>query len=347
MTDLYSFQTSDSLLQQISLAFIDTGGRKPEGSFILTTGLLVLVVTLGYLLWRRMGGGAALNRQSGSTVLPKEISAILDQAMLLRSRIDMSFHPISTSRQTISCSLFELSQSGITLEMPIGVNPSNDWIGKRMVCFFRIPRENKAPYFYTFVSTVTGVWQKGDIHYLVLAIPPKVELGQKRKHLRLEIPPRDIKDFRIWPATEDGTFHFESDPGNWPAPLAVYTREDQDGLRVLDLSGGGIRLSVDPKHYTGLDDFVVKHPVLFMRLELEPVDNMNFPPYLMAARLRTKAQDNDHGTLMLGYEFVECCAAVEVETIDWVKIEPDRGIDELVTWVFKRHLELYREREII
>jgi hypothetical protein len=138
-----------------------------------------LVVTLGYLLWRRMGGGAALNRQSGSTVLPREISAILDQAMLLRSRIDMSFHPISTSRQTISCSLFELSQSGITLEMPIGVNPSNDWIGKRMVCFFRIPRENKAPYFYTFVSTVTGVWQKGDIHYLVLAIPPKVELGQK------------------------------------------------------------------------------------------------------------------------------------------------------------------------
>ena len=37
----------------------------------------------------------------------------------------------------------------------------------------------------------------------------------------------------------------------------------------------------------------------------------------------------------------------EAETIDWVKIEPEKGIDELVTWVFKRHLELYREREIV
>ena len=35
------------------------------------------------------------------------------------------------------------------------------------------------------------------------------------------------------------------------------------------------------------------------------------------------------------------------ETIDWVRIEPENGIDELVTWVFRRHLELYREREIV
>lgn len=347
MIDLFSIQASDTPLRQISLAFFNSGGHQPEGSRIVTTAVLVGVVIAAYIIWRRLGGGAPWNRQSGSTSAPREISSILEQAMMLRSRIDMCFHPITTSRQTISCTLFELAETGITLEMPLGVNPSDGWVGKLMVCYFRIPRENKPPYYYTFTSHVSGVWKKGDIFYVILETPSKVELGQKRKHLRLELPPRDIKDFRIWPATEDGSFHFESNPQNWPEPLAVYTRNDPDGMRVLDLSGGGIKLSFDPELYDGLNDFVSKHPVLFMRLELEHAGGMEFPAFFMAARLRTKAQDLDHGVLMLGYEFVECCCAETSETLDWVKVDAERGIDELVTWVFKRHLELYREREIV
>jgi len=347
MIDLFSIQASDNPLRQISLAFFNSGGHQPEESRIVTTAILVGAVILAYFIWKRLGGGTHWNRQSGSTVVPKDIATILEQAMVVRSRIDLSFHPITTSRQTISCTLFEMADTGITLEMPLGVNPSEAWIGKLMVCYFRIPRENKPPYFYTFLSPVVGVWKKSDISYVILGIPPKVELGQKRRHLRLELPPRDIKDFRIWPATEDGSFHFETDPKNWPDPLAVYTRDTPDGLKVLDLSGGGIKMSFDPHRYDGLDDFVAKNPVLFMRLELEQANDMEFPPYFMAARLRTKVQDSDQGVLMLGYEFVECCSSDGSETIDWVKIDPERGIDELVTWVFKRHLELYREREIV
>lgn len=346
MIDPFALQASDSLLRQFSQTFLHSGSLRPEGDLILATIGLVVVIVLSYALWRRWRGGDA-RPLSGSTTLPRDISRILTQAMDLRSRIDLSFHPITTSRQTMSCALFDVSPQGVILEMPLGVNPSPGWIGKLMVCYFRIPRENKPPYFYTFVSNVAGIHQKGDIHYLTLAVPAKVELGQKRKHLRLEIPSSDIRDFRIWPAAEDGTFHFESDPSKWPEPLAVYTRDVHDGLRVLDLSGGGIKLAFDPHRYLGLDDFVAHHPVLFMRLELKPTDNSSFPPYIVAARLRTKAQDFDHGTLMLGYEFVECSSTASNETIDWVKIEPERGIDELVTWIFKRHLELYREREII
>lgn len=347
MIDLFTFQASENPLRQISLAFFTSGGHQPEGSRIVITAALVGAVILAYIIWKRLGGGEAWNRQSGSTVIPKEISSILDQAMIVRSRIDMSFHPITTSRQTISCTLFEVAETGITLEMPLGVSPSDSWIGKLMVCYFRIPRENKPPYYYTFTSTVSGVWKKGDISYIILGIPARIELGQKRRHLRLELPPTDIKDFRIWPATEDGSFHFESDPQNWPEPLAVYTRNAPDGVRILDLSGGGIKLSFNPERYDGLDDFVAKHPILFMRLELEHAGGMEFPPCFMAARMRTKAQDFDHGVVMLGYEFVECCSDEGSETLDWVKVDAERGIDELVTWVFKRHLELYREREIV
>ena len=348
MIDIHSFQAStDGLFRQISMNAMEPGGHQPEGSLLMTTAGLVAAVVLGYTAWRRFNAGNQGRGHSGSTTVPREISAILDQAQLKRSRMDVSFHPIATSRQTISCTLHELAPSGVTLEMPLGVNPSESWIGKLMACYFRVPREHKAPYFYTFVSAVNAVRKQGDIHYLTLDIPAKVELGQKRRHLRLELPSRDIKDFRVWPAAEDGTFHFEPDPQKWPAPLAVYSREDTAALRVLDLSGGGIKLAFDPARYDGLDDFVVKHPVLFMRLELEPLEGMVIPPYFLAARLRTKAQDFDNNQLMLGYEFVECCSSDGAETIDWIKIEPEHGIDELVTWVFKRHLELYREREIV
>ena len=348
MIDLLTIQAStEGLLQHVSTTAMDPGGHQPEGSMVMTTAALVAAVFLGYSVWRRLGRGAQERPHSGATTVPREISSILDQAHLKRSRMDLSFHPISTSRQTISCTLHELTPTGITLEMPLGVTPSESWIGREMACYFRVPRENRDPYFYTFVAPVQAVRQQGEIHHVTLDLPPRIELGQKRKHLRLELPPRDIKDFRVWPAADDGTFHFESDPQKWPAPLAVYSREEHDGVDVLDLSGGGIKLSIDPDGYSGLEDFVGRHPVLFMRLELEPVSGMVVPPYFLAARLRTKAQDFDNGRLMLGYEFVECCSSDGGETIDWIRIEPGEGIDELVTWVFKRHLELYREREIV
>lgn len=348
MIDLLNLQAStEGLLRQASASAIDPGGHQPEGSMVMTTAALVAAVFLGYSAWRRFGGGARERQPSGATTVPREISSILDQAHLKRSRMDLSFHPISTSRQTISCTLHELTPMGVTMEMPLGVNPSDGWIGREMACYFRVPRADKEPYFYTFVAPVKDVRQQGEIHYVTLDLPPRIELGQKRRHLRLELPPRDIKDFRVWPAAEDGTFHFESDPRNWPAPLAVYSRGEHDKVDVLDLSGGGIKLSIDPEGYSGLEDFVSRHPVLFMRLELEPVSGMVIPPYFLAARMRTKAQDLDNGRLMLGYEFIECCSSDGGETIDWIRIEPGEGIDELVTWVFKRHLELYREREIV
>jgi hypothetical protein len=348
MIDLSFLQaSSEGLMRQFPSSAMEPGGHQPQGSLLVTTAALVAAALVGYAFWRRLRGTGQGMRQSGVTTAPREISAILEQALLLRSRMDASFHPIATSRQTISCTLIDLAPDGVTLEMPLGVTPSENWIGRLMACYFRIPRENRDPYFYTFVSAVRGVRKQGEFHHLVLEVPPRVELGQKRRHLRLELPPRDIKDFRVWPAAEDGSFHFEPDPQKWPEPLAEYTRDERAGLRVLDISGGGIKLSFDPDRYAGLEDFVARHPVLFMRLELEPVGGLTIPPYFLAARLRTKAQDFDNGRLMLGYEFVECCSSDGGETIDWIRIEPENGIDELVTWVFKRHLELYREREIV
>lgn len=312
-----------------------------------TTLALVACILAGYLLWKRFTGKEKTSWASGSTALPREIALILDQAMLHRSRFDTSFHPATTSRQAISCALADHSDKGVVLEVPVGVTPSPSWVGREMACYFRIPRENKQPFFYKFISAVSKVFTQDGMHYLVLDIPKTIDLGQKRKHLRLEIPTTDIKDFRLWSATEDSSSHFETDQTKWPKPLAVLSQEQRNSLRVLDISGGGIKLAIDPKHNTSLNDFITQYPFLFMRLELEPAGDMHFPPHVLAAKLRTKTKDYDTGALLLGYEFVECSSTDVAEELEWIKIEPDRGIDDLVTWVFKRHLELYREREIV
>lgn len=66
----------------------------------------------------------------------------------------------------------------------------------------------------------------------------------------------------------------------------------------------------------------------------------------MTARLRTKQEDFGTGAFMLGYEFTECGHTSAEGHINWIKIDPEHGVDDLVTWIFKRHLELYREREL-
>lgn len=345
MIDMVAFEAFDNLFSQISRSLIRGDMREPASEMLLGTAALVTVAILAYAFWKFRVERSGLNVESGVAVQPKHILAIFEQAMTHRSRLDLSFHPISAARQTISCTLDNFSTAEVVLEMPAGVSPSNQWLGRTMVCFFRIPREKKSPLFYTFVSEVKNVHRSAEIHYLALNFPGRVEMGQKRKHLRLEPLSHDIKDFRIWPAAEDSSFHFETDQTRWPSPLAVYSRNHDSGVHVLDISGGGIRLAFDPKRYTDLNDFVTQHPILFMRLELQSVGKTNFPPFLLAARLRSKSVDMDLGSFLLGYEFVEFGANNDDSNIDWVKIEPDKGIEDLTTWVFKRHLELYRQRE--
>jgi hypothetical protein len=341
MFNPFSLQASENLLQQIARSFVETSHRPDEGPLIIT-GILIATIILAYLLWKKISPVVGKYWGFGSAMRVKP-AVILGKALIHRSRMDINFHSNDESRQVVSCTLYDLSDEEVILEMPFGVTPSEAWRGRVMKCFFRIPRPDKAPYFYTFSAPVLHTFRKNNIDYLGLAVPKKIELGQKRRHLRLEIPSSDIKDFRVWAPAGDALPPDEDESGR--PPLAAYT-PDAESLRILDISGGGIRLAFDPKHYRDLEDFVSKNPVLIMRLELGPAADEDASPHCVAARLRTNTRDAKSGALMLGYEFVEYCDR-NASTFDWVKIDPHQGVDSLVNWIFKRHLELYRKKEIV
>lgn len=346
MLDFFSFQVSENHWQQVARSFADTKGRQPTVDLVFLTIVLVLVLLTLSWGWKRFSSRKKAFWVTGTITSPAQLAQIIEQAMFCRSRFDLGFYPTETARPSIPCSLFEISNTSMTLEVPLGVKPSSRWIGRRMICYFYILNENEPPVFYKFISTISNIWDKNNFHYVVLDTPTKINLEQKRKHLRLELQPVVIKDFRLWTATEGTTFQLESNRELWPSEFAVYSPEHGNKLRIRDLSGGGIGLAINPKYYSDLDTIIAPDRILFIRLELQPVGNMLLPPYFLAARLRSKIKEYSTGMLLLGYEFVEYSLDQAAEELQWIKIDPQQGIDDLITWIFKRHLELYREQKI-
>lgn len=340
MFDAYPLSV-DSRIADIAIAFGSTRNTQVFMNALYIFGVLALVVVISLALKRLM-----LLRDNEPAKIRARTLKILNQALRHRSRIDASFHPIDTARLVLACALEEVRQDRISLELPAGIETSNNWIGRELVCFFRIPGEHGRPFFYKFIAPIIGARRFGDIHYLDLAMPDHVELGQKRRHMRLDIPKNDVVDFRIWPGVDDQSPPCEADLDQWPEPLAIYRQDMDSQVSVLDLSGGGIRLEYDPRQFPNLNTFLRRYTTLFMRLELIPMAPRLPSVYYMSARLRTKQENFETGSLMLGYEFVECGQAQATGDINWLTIDPDHGVEDLVTWIFKRHLELYREREI-
>lgn len=340
MFDAYPLHI-DSRMAAIAAAFSSTRDSQIFVNLAYLFGMLTVIVGISMaivVLLRRKDNDPAKQRARALS--------ILDQALLHRSRVDISFHPMDTGHLVMSCALENVDTNGLTLELPGGMDPSQNWIGKSMICFFRVPGSNGHPFFYKFTAPISAVRRHGEIRYLDFALPEQVELGQKRRHMRLDLPKNDIIDFRVWPDMDEHGPPCDADPDKCREPLAVYHQDLDSPLHVLDLSGGGIRLEYDPRQFPTLNDFLRRYPILFMRLELIPLAPKLPCVYHMTARLRTKQEDFRTGAFMLGYEFTECGSTSSEGQINWIKIDPEHGIENLVTWIFKRHLELYREREV-
>lgn len=193
MFDVYPL-FADTRLTAIATSFGSSRDSQTVINLIYIFGVLTVIVGVSILanrLFRLKNDDAAKNK--------KQALDILNKALLHRSRIDASFFPLDTARLVMSCALEEASSERIALELPAGVEPSANWADKEMICFFRIPGDHGHPFFYKFTARIIGTRKHGDIRYLDFAPPERVELGQKRRHMRLDLPKNDLVDFRIWP----------------------------------------------------------------------------------------------------------------------------------------------------
>jgi len=306
------------------------------------------------LLWIALGAGVLagvgwatnvwrMRAQRRAKILaitdPERIRAILQKAVLHRSRMDVRFSAGEEMRTSMPCAVAEISDTHLTLELPFGVHPSPTWTGRMITAYFHIGAQQGPITYYFFRAPIATVHPSAtDVPTMTVAFPQELELGQRRRHFRLDLPSADLRDLRLW--TSQTTLPLDADPNHWPEPLLTFPH-----VGLVDISAGGVRLSVDarrlPRPQEG-SSVSLETVLLFLALaspEEVPVG------YFVEARLRNQFKDYATSRLLMGYEFQKFAAQPSQagETLIWKAVNPEYGLEDLGNWIFRRHMTLYRQ----
>jgi hypothetical protein len=105
--------------------------------------LFLTLVSVASALYRRAqkSGTAGLSIHE-----PTEIRGILDEALQQRATHELRFEDESAQRIGFTCSPADSDPAvGITLEVSGFIKPQPSWVGRSVVCFFKIARQRNEP----------------------------------------------------------------------------------------------------------------------------------------------------------------------------------------------------------
>lgn len=283
----------------------------------------------------------------GRVTVREDVIHILRWALDLRSKVELSFERGDQSRQTLACSIVDLGDAGILLELPGHVEPSRAWIGRMAECYFRVKVDKRNTLFYWFSSTILDLKSHGDYPAILLAFPEGVDLKQKRRHLRIDPPSRSVRDLAIWTA-KFGENGFERDTNSWGPPLIRMTDKNSP-LHLINLSASGLRSSISSRPAVVDLDLLDKGQMIFIHLHLNEPSGTEPLDYWLLGRIQNFYIDSQNHFAECGVLFI---ARGEVDPSSpvlrsWATITPEEGINDLESWVFKRHLELYRDKGLV
>ncbi len=309
---------------------------------------LILVISIGYIAAGRLQQkNQEQDRKFFRVSSPSTIYEILDTAWAQNSRMELHFH---SQGKHLPCLYRELSRDRILIEPPQHIKINKSWIGRNVVIFFCVKLEKEARIYYKFNSTITDFFLQDENPVIQLSFPDKLDMEQKRKHLRLEIPSSYLKSLQVWPVflQQDGSL--PTKPAFLGEPLAAYDYSDPPKLKLMDLSGGGIKIGVSRKIISPVEEFIKKNPGLILRLQLreKPDTDEGAKTFYLLARIKNHFDDG-YGYYLLGMEY-EQYGRLDPETsefLEWVKVDPEQGIEELVSWVIQKHLQFFREKGLV
>lgn len=267
---------------------------------------------------------------------PERIHAILQEAVLSRSRMDVRFEDGAT-RTAMFCTLAEVSPVSLLLEVPWGVHPNPDWRGRSLTVYFHLPAKNGPTQYYFFHSPVVATHPGDDISRIEVATPTALEIGQKRRHFRLELPSADLLDLRLW-LPDPPALLTATDPHAWPEPVLAFPH-----IGIVDISAGGIRLSIDPDHLPRSQTDTRRISLDTVRIAITLRGDTQPETYFFEARLRNQFKDYATSRLFCGYQFQQVAMRVGSTPLSWSPVDPEQGVNELGNWIFRRHMELYRQ----
>ncbi len=200
--------------------------------------------------------------------------------------------------------------------------------------------------FYSMTTEIMGIKKLASgAGVLTVAFPEKVELSQKRMHLRLEPPSHLLLGMAIWPEQLTAAGAMERNIKQWGKPRLIYVTGETDNPFIIEnLSGGGIRVGVEREAVkdSGLDFEIGQTYILLLDLH-EPEGQRKLRFWLMG-RIQNRYEDFETRRLSFGMQFTQHGQRLTEprNEMRWRPVPSDGGIDELGNWAVRRHLELYR-----
>lgn len=284
-------------------------------------------------------------------VARNRVMGLLKTALDQRVKIDLLLEHNSAQSKFIPCTILDASEHGVVLELTESVRLSQEWLGRQAEAYFKIKSdETQRPQFYEFTSEIAaiGASQHGNT-VATMEFPQKIELRQKRSHLRIDPQSSAIRSFLLWPETRGADGRLEGEIAAWGHPILHHEYGRGSHVRIVNISGGGIRFEFHtaslqarerPKFNLG-DRF-------FVEVDLYEAEEEESIRLFAHAKVRNAFEDHASKRLEIGLEFL----GQGQKTLDrpdfvlWRALPDDMGVETIDNWVFKRHLEMHREKGI-
>jgi hypothetical protein len=281
----------------------------------------------------------------------EKVREIFLLALRRRSKIRLTFSREVAASAHTDAALAEVYSDSLALELSAATRANRGWIGKLVECDFRLRQDPATQQwsFYNFVAEIKDVRVVPEQYaQIIVAMPSRLEMEQKRAFLRVEPQRTDVRELDIWPEN-----HVRSDPRrpddpqSWGRAHLSLTEATAPDIAVEDISGGGVRLFLRGEALrTG---HVMLTPGLRVYLSLRLSDPRE-PDGSVLFRLSCQVQnvyasDTPDGGKAFGLRFVAHGAPVPDAPgrLEW-RPPQSGGVPAVDEWAYAKHLDLYRSR---
>ncbi|MFP4214016.1 MAG: PilZ domain-containing protein [Desulfohalobiaceae bacterium] len=276
---------------------------------------------------------------------PQNLQTCLEAAKDQRSKFIVSMPEEATSISSLNCTLEDFDQEHLYLEDSSLRQGNSQWVGLEVTCYFRLLQRKRGQKetFFNFSASIkrVGKNQSGFVE-LVLERPSRLDIGQRRASMRIQLDLRYILGFYLW---EESSFirpkQQEQKPGLYPPRLHL-EHVRSGSLRIMDISAGGMRLRMPSKTSKDLGLQWEQGTLLVIWITLlEPSDGKK-QQYWLKARVKYQIRDSVGRDLDLGLEFTHYGRIDASKKLKWIRVQ-DNVLEELATWTQRRYLDAFRQ----
>ncbi|WP_320170054.1 hypothetical protein [Maridesulfovibrio sp.] len=335
-------------MYKVLRGFGDTGLPQETVNMLLMLGFAILTIAAGILWYNNRELKRKLHKVPVSWLTDHaKVFKILETALLHRSKIDLSFHSNSEKRRTIACSIADVLDDRLVLEIGARDGIGKNWIGRQVSGFFHIPAgKTGSVIFFNFSSTIADIVPKGSQYINInLNFPEYLEQTQKREFLRIAPASRHYDYVNIIPDTKQGMkagLKFLSSFGEY-SPGFMGGKEAS--VFLSDISGGGLSLELTHMNTKKALRFKLKKGNNFLvLLGLVDTGNRGIVRHLFVCKVRRVYIDPTQSRAQIGLSFEASFKGYDEDTQKpvWERFTQG-GCPEMDDWTYNLYLELYRE----